>query len=290
MDIDQIRHFVAVAKTGSFASASEQGFISRSAISKSISKLEAELGSELFVRQPNGVSLTERGSSILPYALDAIKAFDKLESMQNYDRRTKVGVRIGFSFGTFSFFSEAIAAFQSSNPEFTVETFPIDSDRIAELLLNDELDICCGDLPDRPSSLRSKVVLRPQVLYGVPAGSKAAKDGCLPRSELQKKKLLGPKSGKSATFVCETSDGVLSKEQLNKDYIDSDDMDLLFNYVRNGIGYLGMPEGLTFRYRLDDIVFVPSKPRKYWEITVFYKEGMTKNVKLALKSIFSSTG
>ena len=51
--------FYTVAKTGNISKAANQLYISQPAISKSISKLESELGTALFSRSSRGVALTE---------------------------------------------------------------------------------------------------------------------------------------------------------------------------------------------------------------------------------------
>ena len=52
----QFRYFVAVAESGSVASASPLLSIAQSALTKSLLELEAEIGSALFVRSPKGMA------------------------------------------------------------------------------------------------------------------------------------------------------------------------------------------------------------------------------------------
>jgi DNA-binding transcriptional LysR family regulator len=68
MNIQQIRQFTVVAKTGSITKASEKLFISHQALSKSMNNLEWELGASLLARTAGGVQLTELGREILPIA------------------------------------------------------------------------------------------------------------------------------------------------------------------------------------------------------------------------------
>ena len=57
MELNQIRHFIAVAETGSFTKGAQRAAFSQPAISDSIAKLEAELDVKL---------LDRRGSSVVP--------------------------------------------------------------------------------------------------------------------------------------------------------------------------------------------------------------------------------
>lgn len=61
MQFNQIRYFLAVAKSLSFTSASSELYISQPALSKQISLLEEELGVKLFERSSRKVALTEAG-------------------------------------------------------------------------------------------------------------------------------------------------------------------------------------------------------------------------------------
>ncbi len=61
MDIDQLRHFLCVAELGNFTRAAERLCLSQPALSRSIQRLEEELGQPLFERKPRAVDLTDAG-------------------------------------------------------------------------------------------------------------------------------------------------------------------------------------------------------------------------------------
>lgn len=66
--LKQIRHFLAAAQSGQISRAAVEHNISQSALTASIQQLEALLGSPLFERRPNGVTLTHAGTRFLPLA------------------------------------------------------------------------------------------------------------------------------------------------------------------------------------------------------------------------------
>ena len=90
--------FYTVAKAGNISKAANQLYISQPAISKSISKLEAELGTALFARSSKGVTLTEEGQVLYEYVE---RAFDSLnmgeENLKNYKELGIGHIRIGVS-------------------------------------------------------------------------------------------------------------------------------------------------------------------------------------------------
>lgn len=72
MNVSQIRYFVEIAKHQSLSKAAEALFVSPSALSISISKLESELDAQLFERNKSGMFLTEQGKLILEDAQEII--------------------------------------------------------------------------------------------------------------------------------------------------------------------------------------------------------------------------
>lgn len=61
MDLNQLRGFLTVAKTGSFTQAARQLFVTQPALSIQIKGLEEELGEPLFERQGKQLHLTAAG-------------------------------------------------------------------------------------------------------------------------------------------------------------------------------------------------------------------------------------
>jgi DNA-binding transcriptional LysR family regulator len=68
LDWNDLRYFLAVARTGSTLAASKQLKVSQSTVSRRVNTLEEVIGVKLFVRKPSGYSLTPRGESVLPAA------------------------------------------------------------------------------------------------------------------------------------------------------------------------------------------------------------------------------
>ncbi|MGD9808658.1 MAG: LysR family transcriptional regulator [Deferribacterales bacterium] len=80
MDINQLRIFLTIAKTGNLTRASEQLFISQPAVSAQLKMLEGELGFQLFIRTPKGMKLTENGTDMLDEAQRIVDSCDNMLS------------------------------------------------------------------------------------------------------------------------------------------------------------------------------------------------------------------
>jgi DNA-binding transcriptional LysR family regulator len=80
VELRQLRAFVQVAQAGTFTRGAEELYLSQSAVSQAIGRLEAELGFELLRRGRNGVELTEAGSVVLERAREVVAGVDAIRS------------------------------------------------------------------------------------------------------------------------------------------------------------------------------------------------------------------
>ena len=91
----EIRNFVSVAQAGSFTVAAQALGMTGSALSKSILRLEARLGTKLLHRTTRRVSLTNDGDSYLTDCQNAMAILDEAESRLGSEQRVPAGrVRI----------------------------------------------------------------------------------------------------------------------------------------------------------------------------------------------------
>jgi len=79
MTVKQIRAFLAVAQSLSFAVACERLHLSQSALSLTIKALEEGLGGRLFSRTTRNVALTPEGQALLPRARKLVADWDNAE-------------------------------------------------------------------------------------------------------------------------------------------------------------------------------------------------------------------
>ena len=79
MELWQLRTFRAVAENLNFTKASEQLFLTQSAVSHQIKALEEEFGVPLFIRGKRGVILTDAGKTALKHA---VKILEQAEEMR----------------------------------------------------------------------------------------------------------------------------------------------------------------------------------------------------------------
>jgi DNA-binding transcriptional LysR family regulator len=79
LDTRMLRYFVAIADAGSIGAAAEALHLAQPSLSQQLRKLERIVGYDLLVRSPRGVTLTERGTALLPLARTAVDAADRFD-------------------------------------------------------------------------------------------------------------------------------------------------------------------------------------------------------------------
>jgi len=124
MNLRHVRAFVVVAEELSFTKAARRLHISQPPLSRQIQQLEREVGAKLFIRRPQRIELTDRGTLLLEEArrLGAI-ADEFLETAQSVKRRSTGVVRIGMSWGLWSGLNRVRTRYSKDHPdvEITIE-------------------------------------------------------------------------------------------------------------------------------------------------------------------------
>src|SRR5437763_14465388 len=102
MEMQQLRHFLMVAKHRKLLAAAEELNMSQSALTRSIKALESSIGIPLFDREARGVRLTVYGKSLLAHAHvilnESKKAMNELSALKGGTKGTVlVGIGPNYS-------------------------------------------------------------------------------------------------------------------------------------------------------------------------------------------------
>ncbi len=68
MELRQLTHFLAVLETGSLTAAAEQVGLTQQALSRSLARLEEQIGGKLFDREARGMAVTRLGDTVAKHA------------------------------------------------------------------------------------------------------------------------------------------------------------------------------------------------------------------------------
>ena len=130
MELQQLRYFKAVAEVGKISDAAESLFISPPALSTSISRLEKELGAQLFDRTNNKIILNTQGKIFLKYVN---QVFGCLESAKQELQHSLLqqGPHISVVSLNSTMWVNLIAAFTSEFPKYTLSCSSITLEGLA---------------------------------------------------------------------------------------------------------------------------------------------------------------
>lgn len=136
MDITLLKTFLEVTATGSFVSASDRLFVTQSAVSLRIQRLEDALGKPLFTRSKAGAELTPAGCEFERYALSLIKVWEESRQQiaipKGFTRSLTIGAqysiwpRLGFDW---------IDGLRAAAPDLSLRTELGMADRITRFLI-----------------------------------------------------------------------------------------------------------------------------------------------------------
>jgi len=142
MDLRQLRHFMALASAMHFYKAADSIGITQSALTQSVSKLEKELGLQLFVRSKTGSVLTEHGRKLYDHAKVIMGQLEaaKMELLA-HARQAGAEIRVGIIQSlNDQILIQAITRFKRAYPEYNVKIIKDWSPTLATLLAEGDID------------------------------------------------------------------------------------------------------------------------------------------------------
>jgi DNA-binding transcriptional LysR family regulator len=96
MNINHLKYFVDAAKLGDLSKAARRNFVTQSAVSRAISKLEEDLSVELVIHKQNCFQLTEAGEAVKNHSIDVFTSLSKLKDIASeYGKSLRGPLRLG---------------------------------------------------------------------------------------------------------------------------------------------------------------------------------------------------
>lgn len=92
MELRQLRYFKAIADARSFVRGADRLCVAQPALSRSIARLEKEIGQLLFVRYSAGVTLTDAGVRLYEHASSVLRRVQMLKDTMDAETSTPHGV------------------------------------------------------------------------------------------------------------------------------------------------------------------------------------------------------
>ncbi len=162
--------FIAVATEGSFARAGERLGVGRSAVSRSVQKLEGQLGARLFQRTTRATSLTREGERFFencrPGVERILQALEEMRDLREGPPRGLLRISATLGFGR-KVVAPLIAAFRTRHREIAVEL--VLDEREADLV-TDRVDVAFREgVLDDSQVIAKQLIPRQMLVCASPA-------------------------------------------------------------------------------------------------------------------------
>lgn len=146
MEMQQVRYFLAVAKTLNFTRAAENCNVTQPALTRAIKQLEAELGGELIRREGRLSHLTDLGTRMLPLLT---QCYDSALNAKSLAAKVKSGDVASISVGIMPTFDVALlipglAEIERVFPGVQLVIRRGTSEQVGEWLKNGDIEIAFG--------------------------------------------------------------------------------------------------------------------------------------------------
>jgi LysR family hydrogen peroxide-inducible transcriptional activator len=168
MELDQLRYFLRVAKRGNFTRASEDLLISQPALSRSIQKLEEELGQPVFERKTRSVSLTEAGTLLQSRAQQVLSIIEDTKAEITDDGESG-RIRVG-AIPTIApyFLPEVLQRFSTEFPKASLIVQENTTDVLLKSCTQGEIDLAIVALPVPAKYLEVEELFQEELLLVLP--------------------------------------------------------------------------------------------------------------------------
>ncbi|MCD4720099.1 MAG: HTH-type transcriptional activator IlvY [Desulfobacula sp.] len=149
MDLRNLKLFRHLAGTLHFARTSKACYVTPSALTRVIQRIETELGEKLFVRDNRSVELTPAGIAFKKYADDVLQRWDRLHDELSSDEVLQGELSIYCSVtAAYGILPDIMAKYRKAHPGVRIHLETGDAAKALIKLSNQDADMVIAALPD----------------------------------------------------------------------------------------------------------------------------------------------
>ncbi|MEU8952670.1 LysR family transcriptional regulator [Streptomyces sp. NPDC048518] len=169
MDLLQLRYFQAVARFEHISRAAEELRVAQPSLSRTVARLESELGVPLFDRQGRRIRLNQYGVVFLGHVDRALSELDDARRALSDARDTALG-RVSVASETLLTITHLLGSFRAAFPRADVRLYQSNAEEMDRQLRAREVDFCVASQPLTGANLDRIELAREEVLLAVPRG------------------------------------------------------------------------------------------------------------------------
>ncbi|MFD6433967.1 LysR family transcriptional regulator [Streptomyces venezuelae] len=169
MDLLQLRYFQAVARFEHMSRAAEELRVAQPSLSRTIARLEDDLGTPLFDRQGRRIRLNQYGVVFLAHVDRALSELDDARRALQDARDTAFG-RVSVASETLLTITHLLGSFRAAYPRANVRLYQSNAEEMDRQLRAGEVDFCVASQTLSGTSVDSVELACEEVLLAVPRG------------------------------------------------------------------------------------------------------------------------
>lgn len=279
MNTAQMEYMIILAEELRISRAAERLYISASALSQSLSKAEAELGYQLFVRSNNDFILTPEGEQFIDCCKKILKLFkDTNLSIERQLRGKRQTIAFGMAIERASFLlAKCYPVFHSRFPGYTIVLHEGFSSEQPLMVEKGEVDFAVSSV-FTPQNI-NRNTLQDDVIGYEELGLYVSKENELYKQylktgmpvkwdQLQNQRFIHHGKGKYSRRVIDYS---FEKHNLYPETImelDSTDLCIQFAEVNLGVTIASQ----SFAYRYPNAIYLPMEEPIIWSLSLLYRK------------------
>ncbi|MGY5486845.1 LysR family transcriptional regulator [Paenibacillus sp. ALE2] len=194
MELLQLQYFLAVARLEHVTEAARSLHVTQSSLSKTIQRLEEDLGVPLFDRTGRKLRLNEFGSKFVHRAERAL--FELEQGKQELsDLSSPEHGTLELAVTTASTLPNILREFRRKRPYIQFHVQMLTTQEMVTLLHRGEVDFCLSSPPVEGNDIECKIVCIDPILVAVPKGHRLADRNSVSLTELREEWFVGVKRG-----------------------------------------------------------------------------------------------
>lgn len=241
MNVKQLRAFVAVAQSLSFAQAGERMHLSQPALSLTIKALEEDLGGQLLSRTTRSVSLTPEGETLLPLARQLLADWDNTEELLRQRFTLQLGRVSIAAMPSFAgtLLPAALKVFRGRFPRVNVAVHDVINEQVLEMIRHRRVELGIGFEPGAGNELVFTPFYMDRFVAVVPKESPLAQQEELTWSELLKEDFIALQRPSAVRLLLE--EHVQPQHGKLAVAFESHQLSTIGRMVANGLGVSAVP-------------------------------------------------
>jgi len=194
MELLQLQYFLTVARLEHMTEAAKNLHVTQSSLSKTIQRLEEDLGAPLFDRRGRNLRLNEFGSKFL---LRAERALFELEQgkQEISDLSRLEHSTLELAVTTASTLPNILREFRKKRPDVQYHVQMLTTKEMVTLLNRGEVDYCLSSPALTGDDIECQIVFIDPILVAVPKGHRLAERSTISLTELRDECFVGVKRG-----------------------------------------------------------------------------------------------